>query len=37
MSYEPDEEYLKFYLRVVCSGLVEKRGIEDPKEREQVL
>jgi hypothetical protein len=37
MSYEPDEEYLKFYLRVVCSGLVEKRGIEDPKERGQAL
>jgi hypothetical protein len=37
MSYEPDEEYLRFYLRVVCSELVEKRGIEDPKERGQAL
>jgi hypothetical protein len=37
MSREPDEEYLKFYLRVVCSGLAEKRGTGDPKEREQAL
>jgi len=37
LPYEPDEESLKYHLRVVCSELVEKRGIADPKEREQAL